>query len=68
LSGENEDFNEAFRETNYYFNHGVPNVSYAGGAAIWLADYVLSVLPLVLMRCIFMRDSGLHTTWQVTPI
>jgi len=30
-----------FGETNTYFNHGVPKVSDAGGAALWLADYVL---------------------------
>lgn len=29
------------RETNTYFNHGVPKVSDAGGAALWLADYSL---------------------------
>jgi hypothetical protein len=58
LFGENEDFNEMFRETNSYFNHGDPDVSDAGGAALWLTDYALFGATLGIKRMYFHEGVG----------
>jgi len=47
-----------FGETNTYFNHGVPKVSDAGGAALWLADYALFGATVGIEKMYFHEGVG----------
>ncbi|KZT42000.1 glycoside hydrolase family 79 protein [Sistotremastrum suecicum HHB10207 ss-3] len=47
-----------FGETNSYFNHGVPDVSDASGAAIWLTDYSLFAATLGVANLYFHEGVG----------
>jgi len=47
-----------FGETNTYFNHGVPKISDAGGAAVWLADYTLFGATIGIEKMYFHEGIG----------
>jgi len=47
-----------FGETNTYFNHGVPKISDAGGAALWLADYTLFGATIGIEKMFFHEGVG----------
>jgi len=47
-----------FGETNSYFNHGVPDVSDAAGAAVWLTDYSLFAATLGVANLYFHEGIG----------
>jgi len=47
-----------FGETNTYFNHGVPKISDAGGAAVWLADYTLFGVTIGIGQMFFHEGVG----------
>ena len=48
----------AYRETNSYYDHGAPDVSDAGGAAIWAVDYILFAAILGIRRLHFHEGIG----------
>jgi len=47
-----------FGESNTYFNHGVPDISDAGGAAIWIADYTLFAATIGIGQMFFHEGIG----------
>src|ERR1700753_704945 len=47
-----------FSETNSYAGHGFPNVSDAGGAALWIVDYSLFGATLGIEKMFFHEGVG----------